>query len=160
MRPHHLPLDVYEIGYKYGNQSRSVKLSAEDEAKLAIKDIYNAVTAAHNTRQYDRSVYPWTKMAPNMTFEMAYGDPQHVDLDGYINASRALFGESLSLHVEILRCEVDVDLSRGTAIAYASHAMTSDEVGLVRRSVIVTNWRIDGTDWQCISFKHIKGMEI
>ena len=132
-------------------------LSSEEAAKIEIRSIYNAVAEAHNNRQYDRNTYPWTKMAPNMEFEMAQGGPETVDLDGYIKGFKSKPG----LHVEILSCEVDVDLKTGTAIAYGNHVLTSDELSFVRRSVVVTKWRIEGTGrWQCINYKHIKGMEI
>lgn len=54
--PRHLSLHTNEIGYTghtgytHGAHVQPLSLSAEDAAKLAITNIYSAVSTAHNTR--------------------------------------------------------------------------------------------------------------
>lgn len=160
-------------------------LSPTETAKLQIRNLYAAITEAHNARQFDRNQEPWYSAmtcSPNLQIEVAYGGRSHVSIDEYLETGKVLFGGNLNLFVEVTNLEIDVWIGDGrkrrggmqewSATVWAQQALRDGEVGLVRRSVVIAEFRKDGDGdeeeeerelgwegWRCVSFRNIKGMD-
>ncbi|PIA90933.1 hypothetical protein CB0940_11072 [Cercospora beticola] len=161
-------------------------LSPTETAKLQIQTLYAAITEAHNARQYNRNEEPWYSAmtcSPNLQIEVAYGSRSHVSIDEYLETGKVLFGGNPNLFVEVTNLEIDVWIGDGrkrqggmqewSATVWAQQALRDGEVGLVRRSVVIAEFRKDGNDdaegggigelgwegWRCVSFRNIKGMD-
>ena len=96
-------------------------------------------------------------MAPALKCEIAYGDRRYVDLDGYLEQGRRIFGGNPDLSVELLDTTVELDLKHGTATLFANQVLKSSETGLARRSVMIAELVLMERRWMVASFKHIKG---
>lgn len=162
-------------------------LSPTETAELQIRTLYAAITEAHNARQFNRNQEPWYSAmtcSPNLQIEVAYGSRSHVSIDEYLETGKVLFGGNPNLFVEVTNLEIDVWVGDGrkrrggmqewSATVWAQQALRDGEVGLVRRSVVIAEFRKDGDSdcgedggggksgwegWRCVSFRNIKGMD-
>ena len=130
-------------------------LSPTETAELQIRTLYAAITEAHNARQFNRNQEPWYSAmtcSPNLQIEVAYGSRSHVSIDEYLETGKVLFGGNPNLFVEVTNLEIDVWVGDGrkrrggmqewSATVWAQQALRDGEVGLVRRSAVIAEYRM------------------
>lgn len=132
---------------------------SKDGLAQHLAKMYYEISAAHNDRQFDRALEPWSSASPSFKFEVAYGGQyggqQVVGLDEYLELGKQMFGGDPSLKVEVLDVTIQIDSVAGVAEAFANQALISSR--LTRKSVCVTDFRrIDGK-WRVVGGKNIKG---
>ncbi|KAM3414614.1 hypothetical protein BST61_g9773 [Cercospora zeina] len=156
------------------------KLCPTETAKLQIRNLYAAITEARNARQFDRNKEPWYSAltsSPGLQIEVAYGGHSHVSIDEYLEIGKVMFGGNPSLFVEVTGMEIDICIGSGghrrgrecSATVWAQQALKDEEVELVRRSIVVAEFRKhdEGEQseeaawkgWRCVGMRHIKGMD-
>ena len=131
--------------------------NVKDAATQEILADYSAFIDAHNLRQWSLHNEPWCSMLPSLKFEITYGKKVFVDIPEYLEMAKVAYSDP-SRMTEIRDIDIEVNLKSGQADCYVNLEVKTSEV--VRHGVGIAKYELRERHWECVSYKHIKGVDV